>query len=67
MNPENLPFVGPVFRFGARDRVLDSHLLLGPIVILTYVISGRNTLTVLITGVYVLSFIVYVLYNGRWG
>ena len=64
MNPENLPFVGAAFRFGARDRVLDTCLLLGPIVILAFVVLGRNVFTVLLTGLYVLSFVAYVLYKG---
>lgn len=64
MNPENLPYVGAVFRFGARDRVLDTYLLFGPLVILAFVVLGRNLLTVLITGLYVLSFVGYVLYKG---
>ncbi|WP_433634368.1 hypothetical protein [Halomicrococcus sp. NG-SE-24] len=64
MNPEKLPFVGAVFRFGARDRVLDTILLLGPVVILAFVILGRNLLTKTVTGLYILSFIGYVLYNG---
>ncbi|RBI61073.1 hypothetical protein DMJ13_15185 [halophilic archaeon] len=64
MNPENVPFVGAVFRFGARDRVLDSILLLGPVVILAFVILGRNILTKTVTGLYILSFAGYVLYKG---
>lgn len=64
MNPRNLPYVDAVFRFGAQNRVLDTYLLLGPIVILIFVIIGRNSFTVLVTGLYVLSFIAYVLYNG---
>ena len=64
MNPENLPVVGAVFRFGARDRVLDSILLLGPVVVLAFVVLGRTPLTVTVTGLYVLSFVGYVLYKG---
>lgn len=64
MNPENLPVVGAVFRFGARNRVLDTYVLLGPLVILTFAILGRNLFTVLVTALYILSFIAYVLYNG---
>lgn len=66
MNPENLPYVGAVFRFGARDRVLDTYLVLGPLVILLFVILGRNLFTVLITGLYILSFVAYVFYNGSY-
>jgi hypothetical protein len=67
MNLENLPIVRAVFRFGARDRVLDSILLLGPVVILTIVLLGRNLITGTVTGLYVLSFVGYVLYKGIRG
>lgn len=67
MNPEEIPFVGAVFRFGARDRVLDTILLLGPVVVLAFAVFGRNLLTTGITGLYILSFIGYVLYKSiRW-
>jgi len=64
MNPDQLPVVSAVFRFGAQDRALDSILLLGPVVILAFVIFGRNLFTEAVTGLYVLSFIGYVLYKG---
>lgn len=65
MNPENMPVVGAVFRFGARDRVLDSILLLGPVVMLAIIFLGRIPLTTGVTALYILSFVGYVLYNGR--
>lgn len=64
MNPANFPIVGMVFRYGASDRVLDSILLLGPVIILGFVFLGRNPITVTVTGFYILSFLGYVLYNG---
>lgn len=64
ITPENFPVVGAVFEFGAQDRVLDSFLLLGPLVVLAFVVFGRSALTVLIVSLYVLSFLGYVLYNG---
>lgn len=64
MNPENLPVVGAVFRFGARDLVLDAILLLGPVVILAMIVVGRNLLTMVVAATYVVSFTAYVLYNG---
>lgn len=64
MNLENMPYVGAVFRFGANDRVLDSILLLGPVVILAMVILGRTPLTTILAAFYVLLFTGYVLYNG---
>lgn len=64
MNPENLPIVGMVFRYGAYDRVLDSILLFGPVVILSFVIFGRNPITTIVAGLYIFLFFGYVLYNG---
>ena len=64
MNPENFPYVGAVFRFGANDRVLDSILLLGPVVILVLVIFGRTAFTTILTASYIFAFTGYVIYNG---
>jgi hypothetical protein len=64
MNPESLPIAGPVFRFGADDHVLDSILLGGPLVLLLIAVGGRTPLTVAVTGLYLLSFVAYVVYNG---
>jgi hypothetical protein len=64
MKPENLPYVGAVFRFGARDRVLDSILLAGPVVVLAMAAFGRNLVTVALAALYVLSFVAYVAYKG---
>lgn len=64
MNPENLPYVGAVFRFGANDRVFDSILLAGPAVILGMAVLGRRPITLLVAGLYVLSFVGYVIYKG---
>ena len=64
MHPENLPVVGAVFRFGARDRVLDSIILAGPVVVAALVLLGRNVLTTVLAALYVLSFVGYVLYKA---
>lgn len=64
MKPENLPYVGAVFRFGARDRVLDSILLFGPVVLLAIVVLGRTSITTILVGFYILMFTGYVIYNG---
>ena len=64
MTPENIPYLGAVFRFGARDRVLDSILLAGPVVVLAMILLGRNPVTTVVAVLYVLSFVVYVLYKG---
>lgn len=67
MKPENLPYIGAVFRFGANDRVLDSILLLGPVVVLAMAVFGRNLVTGALAALYVLSFVGYVLYKGTRG
>jgi len=64
MNPETLPVVGPVFEFGAQNRVLDSIMLLGPVVVLAIVLLGRTPLTTAFVALYVASFIGYFLYSG---
>jgi hypothetical protein len=64
MNPETLPYVGAVFRFGASDRVLDSILLAGPVVVLSMILLGRTPVTTVLAVGYVLSFTVYVVYKG---
>ncbi len=60
MTPEDLPLVGAVFRFGAQDRVLDSILLAGPLVLALVVVFGRSLLTEALVALYVLSFVIYV-------
>jgi hypothetical protein len=64
MDPENLPLVGPVFEFGAQDRVLDTIMLSGPVVVLAIVVLGRSPLTEALVVLYVTSFVAYVLYSG---
>lgn len=67
MNPEELPFVGAVFRFGANDVVLDAFLLAGPVVVLAMVVLGRTSVTELLAALYAVSFVGYVVYNGVRG
>jgi hypothetical protein len=64
MDPENLPLVSAVLRFGAQDRALDTILLAGPLVVLTMILLGRSAVTTAIVALYVLSFVGYVVYNG---
>ena len=54
MNPEELPVIGAVFRFGAQDRVLDSILILGPLVVVFFAVLGRSILTETVVALYVL-------------
>ncbi|MFC7139243.1 hypothetical protein ACFQMA_05245 [Halosimplex aquaticum] len=64
MDPETLPLVGAVFRFGAEDRVLDSILLAGPLVVLAMVLFEQSPVTFAVVALYVVSFVAYVAYNG---
>lgn len=64
MNPNNLPLLGSVLEFGAQDRVLDTILLLGPVVLLAMVLLGRTTLTTALVASYVAVFAIYAIYNG---
>lgn len=64
MNPENIPYIGAVFQFGARDRILDTILLAGPVVILTFVVLGRIPFTTALAGLYIVLFTSYVIYKG---
>ncbi|WP_222918637.1 hypothetical protein [Natrinema sp. SYSU A 869] len=64
MRPSELPLVGQVFESGAEDRVFDSLLLVGPVIILLIVAVGRSLLTTSIAVGYVLFFVAYVLYRG---
>ncbi|WP_436925075.1 hypothetical protein [Halosimplex amylolyticum] len=64
MDYENLPLIGPVFRFGAEDRVLDTILLAGPLVVLTMIVFGQSPVARALVGLYVATFAVYVVYNG---
>lgn len=64
MGPDEIPVVGAVFEFGAEDRVLDTILLLGPLVVLAFVVLGRTPLAEGVVTLYLVSFVGYVLYSG---
>lgn len=64
MRPTDLPVVSHVFESGADDRVFDSLLLVGPLVIAVVALFGRSLLTELLAGAYIGTFVAYVLYRG---
>lgn len=62
MNPKEIPLVGAVLQYGAEDRVLDWILVLGPVVVTSFVVFGRNAATTGVVALYLLSFVGYVLH-----
>ncbi|MFB6202155.1 MAG: hypothetical protein ABEI98_09115 [Halorhabdus sp.] len=64
MNVSDVPVVGTVLDSGADDRVFDSLLLAGPLVIVTIGVLGRSILTELLAVGYVTLFVGYVCYRG---
>ncbi|AGB31588.1 hypothetical protein C488_14015 [Natrinema pellirubrum DSM 15624] len=64
MRLADVPVVGDLLESGAEDRVFDSLLLAGPVLILIIAVLGRSTVTVGLAAAYVLFFVAYVLYRG---
>ena len=64
MRTSDLPFVSAVFEAGADDRVFDSLLLVGPLVIGLIIVLGRSLLTEAVAIVYIAAFAGYTLYRG---
>lgn len=64
MRASNLPIVGELLESGAEDRVFDSLLFVGPLLILFIALVGRSTLTTGLAVSYVIFFTAYVLYRG---
>ncbi|MFC6769873.1 hypothetical protein [Natrinema soli] len=64
MRVSDLPVVGDLLESGAEDRVFDSLLLVGPLLILLIALVGRSSLTTGLALSYVSFFIAYVLYRG---
>ncbi|ELZ20043.1 hypothetical protein [Natrinema limicola] len=60
----DLPYVGDPLEEGAEDRVFDSLLLLGPVIVALIAVLGRSALTTGIAIAYLSSFVGYVLYRG---
>jgi hypothetical protein len=64
MKLRTLPVVSTVFEAGANDRVFDSLLLVGPLVIGAVVVLGRSPITEVLAIAYITVFLAYVLYRG---
>jgi hypothetical protein len=64
MNWSELPVVSTVSKAGPEDRVFDSLLLLGPLVIAVIAVLGRSLVTEAIAGVYIAVFVAYVAYHA---
>lgn len=64
MSGPRLPFISNVSGAGPKNRVYDSLLLFGPIVILLVWLIGRSTLTIVLASLYILTLFGYVLYRG---
>lgn len=65
MNPADVPLVGSISRVGTRDRVFDVFLLLGPVIVASIAVVGRNPLTTALAACYVLAFVGHVGYRSR--
>ena len=64
MMPRDLPVVSYVFEAGADDRIFDSLLLIGPLVIGLIVLLGRSFMTGAVAVVYIAVFVGYTLYRA---
>jgi hypothetical protein len=60
----DLPIISTGFEAGADDRVFDSLLLLGPLVIGLVIILNRSFVTEALAVAYLGVFVTYVLYRG---
>lgn len=60
----DLPVISSVFEAGAEDRVFDSLLLLGPLVIGLVVVLDRSLFTEALVATYLAVFVTYALYRG---
>ena len=64
MMPRDLPVVSAVVEAGADDRIFDSLLLIGPLVIGLIVLLGRSFVTGAVAVVYIAVFVGYTLYRA---
>ncbi|ELZ68600.1 hypothetical protein C457_11366 [Haloferax prahovense DSM 18310] len=60
----DLPVISTVFEAGADDRIFDSLLLVGPLIIGLIIILNRSFITEALAGAYIIIFVIYVLYRG---
>jgi len=64
MKSRDIPVVSAVFEAGADDRVFDSLLLVGLLVIGLVVVLGRSLVTEAVAIAYIAAFVGYTLYRG---
>lgn len=64
MRLRTLPVVSSVLEAGADDRVFDTLLLVGPLVIGVIVVLDRSVVTEALAVAYIAVFVTYVLYHG---
>lgn len=64
MTVRNLPILSSVFEAGADDRVFDSLLLVGPLVIGAIIVLKRSLITEALAVAYLGVFLIYTLYRG---
>jgi len=64
VNLTDIPVVKQVFESGADDRVYDSLVLAGPILIAVILLVGRSLITLGLALSYVALFVFYLAYKG---
>lgn len=64
MKSEDVPVVGAIVRSGAKDRVFDALLLVGPLLVVIVAVFGRTSLTIGLAVGYLVVFGGYTLYKA---
>lgn len=59
MNADGIPILGELLAAGPNDRVFDSLLLVGPLLIVVIAVVGRSALTTLLAVGYLVAFVGY--------
>jgi hypothetical protein len=67
MNAADLPLVGLVVRTGADDRVYDTAMVVGVLLLAGIAALGRTMLTEALVVAYLVAFSGYICYNGLGG
>ncbi len=63
MSIPEIPFVHQIRDWGPDDRIFDTLLLVGPLVIAVFVLVGRTSVTMGLAATYLVAFVTYVLYK----
>lgn len=64
MRLSDVPVLSHVFESGPRDRIFDSLLLAGPLVVVLLAVLGRSPLTHAVAASYIVTLVGYVLYRA---